>query len=102
MEGLHVLGRVVVHYHLAKGAGPQQFLAFPSRRQVGQADLTLLEAATVEAVGTVEVDGAADVVDVVGKERSTVDDQEVVRGAAGAAQPSGQGVWVQGVHVFHR
>lgn len=69
-----VVGAVVVHHDLPELPFPKQLLALAGGREVGEGGLTQLQPASIEPIRAVDVDGTADVIDVVQYERSAVED----------------------------
>ena len=72
-ERLETVGRLVVDDDLLPGSLLEHLLALLGGGQVCQDGLALLQPLPVEPVAAVDVDGAADVVDVVRDERAAVD-----------------------------
>lgn len=74
---VHVRRRVIVDDHFTTVASLQLFLALSARGQISQRCFTKLQPTSVEAIGTIDIDGTPDVVDIVCDERSTIDNEEV-------------------------
>lgn len=95
-QTLEVGGAVVVDHDLLESALLEQVLALARRGEVGERRFALLQAPSVEAVGAVDVDGAADVVDVVRQEGAAIHHQE----AGSLLQLTHESVRVQSTHTL--
>ena len=100
-EGGEGLRAVIVHHHLLPVALLQGLLALLGGGEVGEAGLALLQPLPVEPVAAVDVDGAPDVVDVVGDEGPTVEDDRVAAVLA-LLQPLGEALTGDGPRLLQQ
>ena len=101
-EFLQALGAVVVDDHLLPGPFLEEVLSFFGGSEVGEGGLALLEPLPIKAVAAVHVDGAADVVHVVGDERATVDEEESAGVGLAAHELGGQLFRLDGFGVLQQ
>lgn len=93
---LEIGGAVVVDDDLAVVSASEYVLALPGGDEIGEGGLSELEPPSVESVRAVDIDGAANVVDVVDDERPTVEEDETGL----ALQSSRQFVGVDGARAL--
>ena len=77
-QGVQTVRAVIIDHYLSPVAALQQVLAFFGGCQVCQGGFALLQTLAVEAVATVDIDGAANVVDVEGNKWPAVNQQKVL------------------------
>lgn len=67
-----VVGAIVVHYDFLVLSLPEELFALAHGCEIGESGLPQLEPASVKAIRAVDVDGTADVIDVVQYKRSAI------------------------------
>lgn len=70
---------VVVDDDLSVLLHSENLLALSGRGEVSQGGFSQLQAASIEAIGTIDVDGTSDVIDVVKNERTTIEEYRTTR-----------------------
>ena len=80
-QRLQTVGAFVVDKHFLPGAFLQKLFAVFGGSQISQCGLALLQPLPIKPVAAVDVDGAADMVDIVGDEGPAVDDESLFAAA---------------------
>lgn len=72
-------GAIIVNHDLSVMSLSENVLALSGCREVGQGGFSQLQTTSIETIGTIDVNGISDMIDVVENERTTIEEHRTRR-----------------------